>query len=287
VTSFFPPHQVYTEAFGGSASVLMRKPRVYAEIYNDLDGEIVNVFRILQDPVLAGRLRARVALTPFARAEFTRAYDPTGDPEEQARRTIIKSFMGFGSSAIHGHSRSMRTASRPTTGFRANSNRSGTIPAHDWSNWPESIPAFVERLRGVVIEQTNALNLLATHDKPDALHYVDPPYPLSTRSPARRRKSEYAFELDEAGHRALRAALGRLKGYVIVSGYRCALYDTLYAGWARHDRAALADGARQRIESVWLSPRTTKAQGKATRLAVGIDLRAGFLRLAVRRLKNP
>lgn len=127
VTSFFPPHQVYTEAFGGSASVLMRKPRVYAEIYNDLDGEIVNVFRILQDPVLAGRLRARVALTPFARAEFTRAYDPTGDPEEQARRTIIKSFMGFGSSAIHGHSRSMRTASRPTTGFRANSNRSGTI----------------------------------------------------------------------------------------------------------------------------------------------------------------
>ncbi len=50
VMQFFPPHQRYTEAFGGAAGVLLQKPRSYAEIYNDLDGEIVNFFRVLRDP---------------------------------------------------------------------------------------------------------------------------------------------------------------------------------------------------------------------------------------------
>jgi site-specific DNA-adenine methylase len=45
----FPPHRVYTEVFGGGASVLFHKPRCYSEIYNDLDGEVVNVFLVLQD----------------------------------------------------------------------------------------------------------------------------------------------------------------------------------------------------------------------------------------------
>ena len=49
IISHFPPHQIYTEAFGGAASVLLKKPRCYAEIYNDLDGEIVNLFRVARE----------------------------------------------------------------------------------------------------------------------------------------------------------------------------------------------------------------------------------------------
>lgn len=37
---FFPGHEVYTEAFGGAAGVLLQKPRAIGEVYNDLDGEV-------------------------------------------------------------------------------------------------------------------------------------------------------------------------------------------------------------------------------------------------------
>src|SRR3990167_11343170 len=87
VIEHFPEHRVYTEAFGGGASVLMRKPRSYAEVYNDLDGEIVNVFRVLRDPSQARELERLLRLTPFARSEFETSYITDGDPLEQARRT--------------------------------------------------------------------------------------------------------------------------------------------------------------------------------------------------------
>lgn len=46
IISHFPRHRIYTEAYGGAASVLLRKPRIFSETYNDLDGEI---FRVLPD----------------------------------------------------------------------------------------------------------------------------------------------------------------------------------------------------------------------------------------------
>ena len=96
----FPPHRVYTEAFGGGASVLMQKPRSYAEIYNDLDGEVVNVFRVLQNRRKARNLEQLLRLTPFARKEFLLGYKRGQTDVERARRTIIRSFMGFGSDSI-------------------------------------------------------------------------------------------------------------------------------------------------------------------------------------------
>lgn len=244
IVAQFPRHRVYVEPFGGGASVLLRKPRSYAEIYNDLDGEVVNVFRILRDR--GDDLRRALELTPFSRAEFMESYAPHPDPVEQARRTILRSFQRFGSAAVLGE----------ISGFRANSNRSGTTPAHDWRNYPDHVPAFVARLRGVVIEQTDAVEVMKRHDGPDTLHYVDPPYVHSTRSQKVRgtvTRKAYRHEMDDDQHRRMAEQLHALRGTVVLSGYRCQLYDEMYADWLRLDRMALADGARQRMECLWLS----------------------------------
>lgn len=247
IVSHFPPHRVYVEPFAGAASVLLRKARSYAEVYNDLDREAVNLFRVLRDDRMAEQLAAAVRLTPFARDEFRDSYAPSDDPVEQARRSVIRSFMGFGSASMNRDHK---------TGFRSNSNRSGTTPARDWLNWPDQVSVLTERLRGVVIENKAAVDLIPQHDTPLTLFYVDPPYPFSTRSLPRGAVSPFCYrhEMTDADHQALATVLHAVAGMVVLSGYACDLYDSeLYPDWHRVEVAAHADGARDRTEVLWLN----------------------------------
>lgn len=246
IISHFPRHRIYTEVYGGAASVLLRKPRSYSEVYNDLDGQVVNLFRVLQRPLMAAELVGLLKLTPFARAEFELAYEPCDEPVESARRLVVRSFMGFGSAAHN---------SNHGTGFRACSNRSGTTPARDWAHYPDALAAIVARLRGVLIESRPALQALGDHDAPDVCHYVDPPYVHATRK--ERQQQNYRHEMDDDDHRELSEVLHGLAGMVVLSGYPSALYDELYGSWRRVDRAAHADGARKRTESLWFNPAAT------------------------------
>lgn len=238
IISHFPKHRCYIEPFGGAMSVLLRKERSYAEVYNDLDVTVVNLFRVLRSE-RAGELRDNLALTPFARDEFMEAYQESADPVEAARRLIIRSFMGFGS---NGHERS--------TGFRSNSNRSGTTPAHDWANYALAIDGLIERLQGVVIENRDAKEVMLQHDAEHTLHYVDPPYVFATRADL---SKDYAHEMSDADHSEMLGVLLALKGSVVVSGYPSPLYDDALRGWKRVERKALADGARERTEVLWLN----------------------------------
>lgn len=238
ILAHFPAHRVYVEPFGGAGSVLMRKPRSYAEIWNDLDGEVVNLFRVLRSGE-ADELVRRLRLTPFSRAEFAEAYRPDEEPIERARKLVIRSFMGFGS---NGHNR--------VTGFRANSNRSGTTPSHDWVNYPESLVTVIERLHGVTVESKDASAVMAQHDGPDTLHYVDPPYVMATRTDA---GADYAHEMNDEQHGELLVFLRGLQGMVVLSGYPSPLYDDALSDWRRVEREALADGAAPRTEVLWLN----------------------------------
>ena len=242
IVEHFPRHRVYVEPFGGGASVLMRKVRSYAEVYNDAWGDVVNVFQVLRDH--GQELAELLHLTPFARDEFERTSEPTDDPIEQARRTIFRSMAGFGSAAVNG---------KYATGFRANSNRSGTTPARDWFNYPDHVVSFTERLRGVVIENRDAWEVMQAHDGLETLHYVDPPYVHDTRNMARG-NAAYEVEMTDEQHIELLSNLRTLDGMVVLSGYRSDLYDGRLRDWTRVDRAAKADGSRDRVESLWLNP---------------------------------
>src|SRR5688572_25383452 len=73
IISFFPEHEIYVEPYGGGASVLLRKSRSHAEIYNDLDEEVVNLFRVCRDN--SSELIRHLELTPYSRSEFEMSYN--------------------------------------------------------------------------------------------------------------------------------------------------------------------------------------------------------------------
>ena len=237
IIEHLPAHKCYVEPYGGAASVLLRKTRSYAEVYNDLDGEVVNLFRVARDH--GEDLVRALELTPFAREEFALSYTAADDPMEQARRTVIRSFQGFGS---NGHQR--------VTGFRAKTTRTSTTPAMDFRRFPDALRMVIDRLKGVVIENRDAFKVMTTHDSPETVHYVDPPYVTETRDKGR----DYRFEMKDQDHQHLAELLHTLQGTVVLSGYESPLYADLYPGWRKVFRPTHADGARDRMEVLWLSP---------------------------------
>jgi DNA adenine methylase len=252
---YFPPHHIYTETFGGAASLLLRKWRSRGEVYNDLDQTLVHLFRVLRDRDQAAELIRLLEITPYAREEFVLAYEQTDDPVERARRTVVRSFMGFGSDG---------TAGRYPTGFRAAVTSGLKLPAREFATYPAALRRIVERLRGVVIENDDAIKIMRRFDRASTLHFVDPPYLLSTRSSGNRRRGAgphvYEHELREEQHLELLATVKDLEGMVIICGYPSELYDDALAGWETVRFKAYADGAAPRTEVIWLNAAASAAR---------------------------
>lgn len=234
IISLFPAHDCYVEPFGGGGAVLLAKPRARLEVYNDIDGDMVTLFRVLRDQPDA--LASAISLTPFAREEHEIAYGDAPTDLERARRVLIRSHFGHGSSGIH-----------RATGFRAAGMRARTLPVHGWMKLPDTVRATAERLRGVVIERRPAVQVMQAHDGPSVVHYVDPPYLPETRD----RGSDYRHEMSRDDHIALLDTLRGLRGAVVLSGYASDLYDGAMHDWRRIEVKAKADRAADRIEVLW------------------------------------
>lgn len=265
IIGHFPKHSIYTEAYGGAGSVLLRKKRVYAEIYNDLDADIVNFFKVVRDQ--GPELKEALKTTPFSRKEFEQSYCYSSDDFEAARRTVIRAFMGFGSAAAtkttYGKSsKGFRTKGnysgeygKPCTGFRSNSSRSNTTPAMDWRNYPLTMDLLIDRLQGVVIECKPALEIIDQHDTPNTLHYLDPPYVLDSRYLGQKTQ-QYRHEMSNEEHQEMLEYIRKLSGYVVLSAYANEMYDEILKDWYKVKKEALADGAKKRTEVLWISPNT-------------------------------
>jgi len=241
IISHFPDHRVYTETFGGAASVLLKKKRSYAEVYNDIDSEVVNLFLIARDR--GPELMHKLSLTPFARDEFKLSYLDSDCSLERARRTVIRSFMGFGSGIQSHH----------TTGFRANSNRSGSTPAKDWFNLPAAFEMIIERLKGVIIENKDYREVCIQHDGLQTLHFFDTPYVLETRYKGQKTKV-YKHEMTDEDHEEFCQFITTLNGMQLVCGYDNEIYNDLLVGYHKVYKSAFADGAKKRVEVLWISP---------------------------------
>jgi DNA adenine methylase len=251
VMSHLPPHRIYVEPFDGAASILLRKRRSKIEVYNDLDEEIVGIFRVVQDPAMCRELFRRLRRTPYARREFELAFQSSADPVLRAQRAITRAYQAFHHGALFNPKKTTFSDARHRTG--------GHSKAHEWMTYPRGLVAISRRLQGVIIECRSALDVIRAQDCPDTLFFVDPPYMPSTRS-----HGSYRCELDEAGHIALLEQLKAVKGMVVLAGYPSDLYDHTLKGWKRVERGHYAAGSPKiRTEVLWISPRAAKAAERA------------------------
>lgn len=236
IVGHLPPHVHYIEPYFGSGAVFFNKSTSAHEVVNDLDGRIINMFRVARER--GAELAALIELTPYSRTEYYASYKASDDPLEDARRMLVRSWQA------HGFKLCCRT------GWRHNGSKSIQPITTLWKALPERLLAVLHRLRDAEIESTPALTLIERYKTHDTLIYADPPYPLSTRS-----GKMYQHEMTDADHLALLDALDAHPGPVVLSGYACALYDDRLPHWHRVTKQVQAEKGNMRTEVLWLNER--------------------------------
>ena len=220
-----PQHQVYVEPFCGAASLFFAKEPSLVEVLNDLNGDVINVFRVLQNKETHEELRFRLMYTPYARAEFMRALEMREQkdltPVDRAWAFLVRQNMGMGGTA--------RTNGNWGRVFISNQGCADTC--NRWLMRLSMLDAWHWRLMTVQIDCRDALEVIRYWDSPDTLFYVDPPYISETR----KRLNVYEYEMTDEKHRELVEVLLGIKGKAVVSGYEHPLYSPFaQAGWEVH-----------------------------------------------------
>jgi DNA adenine methylase len=216
----------YCEPFAGSAAALLNRDPSPVETYNDLDGEVVNFFRVLRDN--PEEVAKQIALTPFSREEYFIAVTPTDEmltPIERARRFYVRARQtrtGLAQKASLGRWANCKNTSR--------SGMSGVISR--WLGGITALDEIAQRLVRVQIENRPAVEIIRLYDSKDTLFYCDPPYLHATRGD----DSAYCFEMDDLAHRELADCLNSIHGKAAVSGYDHPLMAEFFPPerWRRH-----------------------------------------------------
>lgn len=208
----------YCEPFSGSGAVLINRPPAMVETYNDIDGDVVNFFRVLRDN--HDQLIRAISLTPFSREEYHLAIYGEQDginDVERARRFYIRARQtrtGLAQTASLGRWANCKDTSR--------GGMSGVVSR--WLGGVEALEDIAHRLLRVQIENRPAVEVIKLYDSPQTLFYCDPPYLHATRGDT----SAYGFEMNETEHRELATTVNNCRGMVAVSGYDHPLMDEIF-----------------------------------------------------------
>lgn len=237
------------EVFGGSGAVLFTKPRSHFEVWNDLDGGVVNFMRVLRDR--GDELREKLTLTPHSREEYLRArvsWHAEEDELEKARLWFVTIAQSY----------SAKPPGVAFTGWNGEFRGISHVPApRAWRSNVDALSSAAERLRGVQVECLDWREVFNRYDHADSCFYVDPPYVHETRKQVATRAYNHEMTNDE--HAELVERLLGMQAHAVVSGYDSQLYAPLErAGWEvfrRHAITRFGSGARgkaaERMEIVW------------------------------------
>jgi DNA adenine methylase len=211
----FPKHKVYVEPFGGAAHVIASKEPAANEVYNDIDGNVVNFLLVLREK--PAELTQACETLPYSRElyeRWRREKMPT-DPFERAVRFFYLNRSGIAKGNGPG---CMNTGWRHSVNPRQN-------PARSYQSACQRMQAFANRMKHVMIERLDFRKIIEKYDTEDTLFYVDPPYIG--------RERYYAGGFTESDHRELALMLNAIKGKAIVSYYDDPLLGELYTGWRK------------------------------------------------------
>lgn len=193
VIEILPAHTTYVEPFAGGAQVFFHKAPSEVEVLNDLDGEIVNFFRVCQQHYEELLRYCRYLIVSRKWFEILKATDPAGlsDVQRAARHLYLlkNSFAGL----VRNHSYALHVVQPP--GFN-----------------PERLPALIEntskRLERVQIENLPYQEVIRRFDRPKTLFYCDPPY---------WGRKLYRFNMEPADYQKLEEVLRKIRGKFVLS----------------------------------------------------------------------
>lgn len=249
IISSFPAgyeKMTYLEPFFGSGAVFFQKQRSTIETINDIDDNIVNLFKVIRE--YPEEFSKQIELTPWARSEYRESYsieDCKGagkkDRLERARRFMVRMWQAIGGKTSD------------ITGWSNNIKPDYTGKA----KWGRLTPLILEtayRLKNegnniVQIECMNAFDLIRRYDRSETLLYCDPPYLLSTRNNNR----IYKNEMDEEQHIKLLKLLTEFKGKVILSGYKSEMYESYLSHWYTDSRKSNCEMGKSATETIWMN----------------------------------
>lgn len=266
ILKYIPPHHTYVEVFGGSGKLLFAKQPSPVEVFNDIDADLINFFRVLKDPKLFDTFYRMVLFTPFSREEHTQCYlgyrDKSLSKLERAYKFFVANRQGFsGKFNFWGY---VITKVSSGAGMCASCMR--------WLGALDSLPNFHHRLRNVKIENCDFREIIPRYDAPETFMYLDPPYVPATRT----LKKFYYSEMSVEDHAELVSLLLAGQGKYILSGYWHEVYLPLEeAGWVRLEFDVVSHAAGRvrgsklrgkgsakqfvsRKECLWLSPSVAK-----------------------------
>lgn len=236
ICKYIPPHEVYLEPYFGSGAVFFNKIPARIETLNDLDGNIVNYFRVIRErPEALGKM---LEMTPFARDEYYQAFEcREGDSDlERARKFAVRCWQGFGCGNLY------------RNGFRSSQRHTSPHTTKEWRCLPERLIDASERLKNTQIENLPATEIIQRYDTSDVFMYIDPPYLHGTR-----KNYLYRYEMENAEHIELLKLLKKHPGKVLISGYDNDLYNSMLQGWGKVQKKTRAEGGIQRVETLWMN----------------------------------
>ena len=243
LVELIPPHHSYVEPFFGSGALLFNKAPSDIETVNDLDHNVTNLFRCIQEN--SERLAGMVMTTPFSREKYEDTYKldvweimMPDEPYHKALRFLIQCWQGHG----------FRTNGYKVGWKNDVQGRESMYALWNWYRLPERIINIAERLRKVQIENRPALEVIKRFNYDNVFMYIDPPYLLGTRA-----GKQYAHEMTDAEHEELLKTLLQSKAKIMVSGYESDMYNEYLSDWNKALFSSCAEHGKQRTEVVWMN----------------------------------